>query len=79
MNEITPDLIAKIATRLYNEIPGAGHVPEDGIGRGAAYGENGGLGEVSGARRRRAQAGRGRPDRSGSTAAHLPTAEEPCR
>ena len=27
MNEITPDLIAKIATRLFNEIPAAGVVP----------------------------------------------------
>lgn len=28
MNEITPDLIAQIATRLYNEIPGANRVPK---------------------------------------------------
>jgi cysteine desulfurase/selenocysteine lyase len=28
MNEITPDLIASIATRLYNEIPGANLVPK---------------------------------------------------
>ena len=28
MNEVTPDLIAKIATRLYNEIPGAGSLPK---------------------------------------------------
>jgi cysteine desulfurase/selenocysteine lyase len=28
MNEVTPDLIAQIATRLYNEIPGAGEVPK---------------------------------------------------
>jgi cysteine desulfurase/selenocysteine lyase len=27
MNDITPDLIAAIATRLYNEIPGVNHVP----------------------------------------------------
>ena len=26
MNEVTPDLIAQIATRLYNEIPGVNHV-----------------------------------------------------
>lgn len=28
MNEITPDLIASIATRLYNEVPGANLVPK---------------------------------------------------
>jgi hypothetical protein len=28
MNEITPELIAAIATRLYNEIPGANLVPK---------------------------------------------------
>jgi cysteine desulfurase/selenocysteine lyase len=28
MHEITPDLIAQIATRLYNQIPGANHVPK---------------------------------------------------
>ncbi|MCE9534608.1 MAG: SufS family cysteine desulfurase [Planctomycetes bacterium] len=31
MNEITPDLIASIATRLFNEIPGAGSVPRTEI------------------------------------------------
>ena len=50
MNEITPELIAQIATRLYNEIPGAGQVPENG-GRRAGDGAAGhGLaGELSGA------------------------------
>jgi cysteine desulfurase/selenocysteine lyase len=28
MNEVTPDLIAQIATRLYNEIPGASQIPK---------------------------------------------------
>jgi cysteine desulfurase/selenocysteine lyase len=28
MNEITPELIAQIATRLYNEIPGSGRIPK---------------------------------------------------
>ena len=28
MNEVTPELIAQIATRLYNEIPGANQVPK---------------------------------------------------
>jgi cysteine desulfurase/selenocysteine lyase len=28
MNEITPDVIAAIASRLYNELPGAGRVPK---------------------------------------------------
>ncbi len=28
MNELTPDVIAAIATRLYNEIPGMSHVPK---------------------------------------------------
>jgi cysteine desulfurase/selenocysteine lyase len=28
MNDITPELIARIASRLYNEIPGAGQVPK---------------------------------------------------
>jgi cysteine desulfurase/selenocysteine lyase len=28
MNEVTPDLIARIATRLYNELPGANRVPK---------------------------------------------------
>jgi cysteine desulfurase/selenocysteine lyase len=28
MNEVTPDLIAQIATRLYNEIPGASRIPK---------------------------------------------------
>jgi cysteine desulfurase / selenocysteine lyase len=28
MNEVTPDLIAAIATRLYNEIPGAASIPK---------------------------------------------------
>ena len=28
MNEVTPDLIAAIATRLYNELPGANHIPK---------------------------------------------------
>jgi len=27
MNDVTPDLIAQIASRLYNEVPGAGSVP----------------------------------------------------
>ena len=28
MNEVTPELIAQIATRLYNEIPGVNHIPK---------------------------------------------------
>ena len=28
MNDLTPDLLAAIATRLYNEIPGMNHVPK---------------------------------------------------
>ena len=28
MNEVTPELIAAIATRLYNEIPGANLIPK---------------------------------------------------
>jgi cysteine desulfurase/selenocysteine lyase len=28
MNEVTPDLIARIATRLYNELPGANRIPK---------------------------------------------------
>ena len=28
MNDITPELISQIATRLYNEIPGANMVPK---------------------------------------------------
>ena len=28
MNEVTPELIAQIATRLYNEIPGANRIPK---------------------------------------------------
>ena len=28
MNEVTPDLIAQIATRLYNEIPGVNRIPK---------------------------------------------------
>ena len=28
MNDVTPELIAQIATRLYNEIPGANHIPK---------------------------------------------------
>ena len=32
MNEVTPDLIAQIATRLYNEIPGCKPHPENGGG-----------------------------------------------
>jgi cysteine desulfurase/selenocysteine lyase len=28
MNEVTPDMIAQIASRLYNELPGAGMVPK---------------------------------------------------
>jgi cysteine desulfurase/selenocysteine lyase len=30
MNEVTPELIAQIATRLYNEIPGVNQVPKTG-------------------------------------------------
>jgi cysteine desulfurase / selenocysteine lyase len=32
MNEITPDLIASIASRLYNEIPGVGQLPKNETG-----------------------------------------------
>ena len=32
MNEVTPDLIAAIATRLYNEIPGANQIPKTDAG-----------------------------------------------
>ena len=28
MSDLTPDVIAAIATRLYNEIPGMNHVPK---------------------------------------------------
>ena len=28
MNEVTPEMIAQIATRLYNEIPGVNRVPK---------------------------------------------------
>ena len=28
MNELTPELMAEIATRLYNEIPGANSLPK---------------------------------------------------
>jgi len=28
MNEVTPQLIAEIATRLFNELPGANQIPK---------------------------------------------------